>query len=585
MSEGEYKYTCGQCEKFKRANCTFDASKVVAKDDDACVDFKWLGNYFIDKTFIPAWLAKDVMKREKFVTHRDSRVLWVYTNGAYSPDGESRIHELAREYLGDFSKKERVNETVSHIRETTYTNPEEFIPPIHLINVKNGIFDMEKCELMDHTSDIIFTNELPVDYNPKADCPNIKKFLKEILHKDDIPVVQEIVGYCLLRDYCFAKAVMLLGEGANGKSSLLNLVVALLGEDNIATPSLQNLLSNRFSKASLYGKMANVHADLPTYKLKYTGTFKMLTGQDIIYAEHKHTKAFEFKNYAKLLYSANELPQTEDMSEAFWRRWIIVDFPNTFPEGDPKTNPNVLEMLTTPEELSGFLNWALAGLRRLLKNKKFTMTKSRNDIEVEWVTRTDSLRAFVMNHVTSDPECAVMKDDFFISYQEFCDEHDTTPISKAMVGRNLPTMVPKVLSFRLGGSGTQKRAWGGLRLSDEFEERNQDISSVPDSTDSQDNLTTYTISSFPPNKKKRPVYPSSNSNKKEPEIPQETIVKRYREIYDEIKNIDRHRHMDFMMMTKRIVKEFNIDEERAKSILKNLITQGDFPITVPEKNK
>lgn len=438
--------------------------------------------------FVPQEVAAAVTTTHRFVTHKQSHVIWVYGNGSYVSSGEELIRGEVRELLGDQAREGRVNEVVFHIRETTFTEPEQFIPPVNLVNFKNGVLNIETGELAPHTPDIIFTNELPADWNPAAECPKIMKFLSEVLHPEDIPVVQEIVGYCLLRDYRFAKAVMLLGPGANGKSTLLNLIAAMLGERNVATPALQDLIYNRFAKAELYGKLANIHADIPAYKLRYTGPFKMLTGQDISWAEKKHAHPFEFRNYAKLLFSANELPQTDDMSEAFWRRWIIIEFPHAFLEGDPQTDPSMLEKLTMPSELSGLLAWALKGLKRLLENKKFTMTKTREEIETEWVTRTDSLRAFVMKHVSADPNCYVVKDDFYAVYQDFCSSRDIAPAEKAMVGRRLPVLFPKTTEFHpLIGKIKQRRAWKGIRLSEPYEHKNM--------TDMQEELSSFHNSS------------------------------------------------------------------------------------------
>jgi phage/plasmid-associated DNA primase len=237
-----------------------------------------------------------------------------------------------------------------------------------------------------------------------------------------------------------------------------------LGRENVATPALQDLIEDPFSRADLYGKLANIHADLPAIRLKHTGIFKMLTGQDLIWANVKHKKPFTFRNYAKLLYSANELPATNDTSEAFWRRWLLITFPNTFPDGDPKTDPNILSKLTTPEELSGMLNWALEGLRRLLKQGHFTYTKTQSEVEEEWVARTDSLRAFVKKYARKSTGHYVTKESFYAAYSAFCEENESTPIEKAAVGRRLPTLLPGITEFHPAEENKQKRAWKGIAL-------------------------------------------------------------------------------------------------------------------------
>jgi len=187
-----------------------------------------------------------------------------------------------------------------------------------------------------------------------------------------VPKEIEMFGYCLYKDYPFAKAFMLIGSGANGKSTLMKLLEKFLGEDNIATPSLQDLLRDKFAKVELFGKLANIHADLSSEKLENTGTFKMLTGGDTVYGQKKFKDPIKFKNHAKLIYSANELPRTDDRTDAFFRRWIVIDFPNQFTSNDEFTNPDLPYSIIDEEEMSGLLNWALDGLERILDQGGFS---------------------------------------------------------------------------------------------------------------------------------------------------------------------------------------------------------------------
>lgn len=457
--------------------------------------------FFDGNRFVPKLLADKIMDGQHFATHRESWSIYRYSKGCYLLDGEATIREFARAELEKLAKDGYVNEGVNHIRDVTFRHPSEFNPPLDLISVKNGILNVKTVELSEHKPNPIFIQQLPVEWNPNASCPNVKKFLSEILSPEDSSVIQEIVGYCLLRNYPLAKAVMFLGEGNNGKSTLLRLISSLLGEDNIATPSLHDLLSDRFAKAELYGKLANIHADIPAKKLGATGAFKMLTGQDLIYAQEKHKKPFTFRNYAKLLYSTNELPATDDTSEAFWRRWILLKFPNQFPEGDPKTDPNILDKLTTPEELSGFLNWALEGLSRLLENKRFTMTTTRKEIETEWVASTDSLRAFRMKYVSADSGYFVVKDDFYKSYLNFCSNFDIPAVEMSLVGRRLPVLVSKIdPKYKPLVDGRQHPSWKGLRLREPYQENNRmvikDIQTTRQQSKKQDYCTQDTANTL-----------------------------------------------------------------------------------------
>jgi putative DNA primase/helicase len=180
----------------------------------------------------------------------------------------------------------------------------------------------------------------------------------------------ELAGYCLYRSYLLHSAWMLSGNGANGKSTYINLIKSFLGSTNVVSISLHELEENRFSKASLYGKLAKLYPDLPSRALYQTGVFKMCTGADPLTGEKKFRGAFNFMNVANFVFSANTVPRSpSDDSDAFFRRWIIIPFPNKF-EGDNR-DERILAKLTTSTELSGLLSLALKALRELLRRGAF----------------------------------------------------------------------------------------------------------------------------------------------------------------------------------------------------------------------
>jgi len=280
-------------------------------------------------------------------------------------------------------------------------------------------------------------------------------------------LIQEMFGYCLLKKYPYAKAFMLLGSGANGKSTLLTLLEEFLGSDNVANPALQELLENRFAKIDLFGKLANVHADLSSKKLNGTGTFKMLTGGDTVRGEKKYQDAIKFRNHAKLIYSANELPKTDDRTEAFFRRWIVIDFPHQFTGED--ADENLPEKLITEEEMSGLLNWALDGLERIKEQGGFSHTESRDEIKQKWIIQTDSLRGFLDIACETDADAWTIKEDFQKVYQKFCEENNLYTVKKGQVTKRLPSLKPAVSLYRpdLGFEG-RPRCWKNLKIKESF---------------------------------------------------------------------------------------------------------------------
>lgn len=171
--------------------------------------------YFSKKgKFIPKMLADEIMSDFHFVTHSKMREIYVYRDGVYVPDGETTIEEEARRRLAEYAKTHYVNETISSIQQRTYAPPERFDNPTSLVAVENGLLDTRTKKLHSHTPKEIITTKIPVKYEEKAECPKILEFLRETVHKEDIPKIQEFAGYCLHKGYPIHKALMVTGGGA-----------------------------------------------------------------------------------------------------------------------------------------------------------------------------------------------------------------------------------------------------------------------------------------------------------------------------------------------------------------------------------
>lgn len=319
-------------------------------------------------------------------------------------------------------------------------------------------------ELMSHSSEYMFFNKLPASYDPNADCPEIKKFHREITNsEEDITVLEEAVAYCLYRAYFIAKALMLVGGGSNGKSTWLSLVRTFLGSQNVSGRGLFELEENRFAKADFFGKYANIYADLPDRALQRTGMFKMLTGGDQITAEKKFQHSFNFVNYAKLLFSANKVPEALDDSDAFFRRWIIITFPNVF-EGE-KCDPYKLEKLTTGQELSGLLNLALTALKKLLKTGRFSHMKTTDAIREDYIRRSSPIASFVMDCLEVDSDAFIEKKELFNVFAAYCRERGIPCVTQTTFFKNLPQHMA-ITDVRPPIEGKRIRAFKGIRYSD-----------------------------------------------------------------------------------------------------------------------
>jgi len=193
----------------------------------------------------------------------------------------------------------------------------------------------------------------------------------------------------------------------------------------------------------------------------------MLCGQDLIGAEIKFGKHFTFENHTKLLFSANKIPESSDDTTAFFRRWIIINFPNQFLPNDPKTDPNLIKKLTTEEELSGFLNWILDGLKRLIKNGKFSYNKSVEETRQQYIRSSNPVKAFVMDKITFDSEQFVPKQRIFQAFLDYCQKMKLPTVSITTFKRKLLENVPSIQTVRRNVNGKFIRCWLGIAMGSE----------------------------------------------------------------------------------------------------------------------
>lgn len=344
-----------------------------------------------------------IMNKYKFITFSDTLDTFVYIDGLYRPNAERNIAVTVQMLLGDRSKERHQNEVINFIKHATLVDRKSVYSGSRYINLLNGVYDRDDDWLVPHDSGIIFTYQIPVEYNPHAKCPNIQRFLSDVMQPEDVLCILEFFGYCLIPDTTIQKAVMLVGGGENGKSKLLGLLSAFVGFENTSRESLQGLEKDPYSGAELYGKLVNVFPDLPSAALFENTMFKTLTGDDgEIRARKIYGQPFKYQNTSKLIFSANQAPPVPRGDYAYYRRWLLFEFLNTF-SGD-KRDPNILEKITSSEELSGLFNMVIPALRNLMQNGKFTYSRSNEQVEKLYKIKSDPISAFA-------DECIVYSDD------------------------------------------------------------------------------------------------------------------------------------------------------------------------------
>jgi len=410
-------------------------------------------------------LADYLMSYYYFKTMRDSKEIYVYQDGVYQPNGEIII---AKEIENVFEAKVKlscINEVLGHIKRRTFTVRDEFDKDSNLLVVENGILNLKTKELTEHTHHYLSIIKLPVTYNPEAKCPRILQFFGEVVDIKDVSKLIEVVGYCLLRTFQIARIVVLVGLGANGKSVYTLLITNLLGKENISSVTLQKIAEGGFRTAELYGKLANICGDIPSKPLKETGTLKLLTGQDPITAEKKFHNPFQFYNFAKPIFSANQIPPTSDDTLAFYRRIVIIQFPNQFLRDNPKTDINLLEKLTTEEELSGLLNLALEGLKRLREQGGFTNEKSVEERKNEYIKESNPIHYFALKHVVKDLKAPFISNaELYNYYTKLCEELEQIPKANNYFGREIKRYLPYTYQSTVTINKVKTKGWRGIKV-------------------------------------------------------------------------------------------------------------------------
>lgn len=402
--------------------------------------------------------------------------MWVYKEGIYVPQGKSEVKIILRDILDNWYSTFYYNMVMNKLEPDTFIEQEKFFNQNYPeeIPVKNGILNLRSRELKPFTPEKIFFNKLQVEYDPRATCPQIDNFLKGILAKaDDIEVFYEMGGFCLLKEYKFEKAFMLIGNGRNGKDKSLELIKRLLGIENCCSVPLASIVPDSFIISEFHNKMANLAGEINSQDLKDTSAFKGLTGRSLQSAPRKFLKPITFVNHAKFIFACNELPMVYDNSKGFWDRWILLEFPFTFVSkteldmAADKTNlklrdESIIEKITTPQEMSGLLNAFLDGLDRILDRKEFSITTGSDDIKKLWIRKSNSVMAFIMDNVEASYDNWISKKDFRKKYSDFCKTHKVTPKSDFVIKRTLEEVFGASESNR-EYMGRWDKAWEGIK--------------------------------------------------------------------------------------------------------------------------
>lgn len=317
----------------------------------------------------------------------------------------------------------------------------------NLIAFENGLYNIVDDSFVEFTPEHIITNKIRWKYNPEAYSELADKTLNKIACNDPQirALLEEAIGYCFYRRNELGKAFILTGDKSNGKSTFLSMIQYLLGDENISSLDLKEL-GDRFKTAEMFGKLANIGDDIGDEFIANPAIFKKLVTGERVSAERKGQNPFEFNNYSKLLFSANNIPRIKDKTGAVQRRLTIIPFDARFSADDPDFNPYIKHLLKTDEVMEYLINLGIAGLKRVLLNRKFTGSTKVQKAMDEYEENNNPIIGFFREcedeefQIENEPTNVVYK-----RYQEYCLANSLQPMSNIEFSKQ----VNRILNMRV----------------------------------------------------------------------------------------------------------------------------------------
>lgn len=299
--------------------------------------------------------------------------------------------------------------------------------PTRWIQFKKRVISLRSGKEYEAMPNYFFTNPIPWDVGETEDTPTINKLFTEWVGETNKTTLYEILAYCCYREYPIQVLFCFCGIGRNGKTQFLKLLAKFLGENNVCNTDLDLIAGNnrsRFETFKLYKKLAGIMGETNFGILASSSLLKRLTGGDMIGYEMKGKNPFDAYSYCKLLIASNSLPSSEDTSEGFYRRWIIIDFPNQFNEGTDIVN-------SIPEvEYCNLAKKVKRILPELLAKHSFTGQGDTEYRKMKYILASNPLPMFIKQFYVEDHLSWVRYSELYSSYISFLNTQKKRIVTK-----------------------------------------------------------------------------------------------------------------------------------------------------------
>lgn len=388
--------------------------------------------FFMGSTFLFDKFA-EFMKNQAHIVKINSQ-LHIYQEGTYS-NGYKQIEAEMIQHIPNLRKTQR-KEVIEYME---LICEERVQADARYIAFMNGVLDVVTLELLPFSSEMVIANKIPWNYNPDTYNELADRTLNKLSCGDPIirSLLEECIGYCFYRRNELGKAFILTGDKSNGKSTFLDCIKAILGEQNISALDLKEL-GDRFTTSMMFGKLANIGDDIGDDFLQgsQVSIFKKVVTGNRIKAERKGQDPFEFNPFIKLLFSANDIPRMKDKTGAVLRRLVIIPFNATFTKDDPEYNPYIKYDLIQQESIEYLIQLGIQGLKRIIENQGFTKSEQVQQQLDDYETENNPIVAFIAE-VGADGIENQLASDVFKRYQIFCNDNNMNPMSNVVFSKQI----------------------------------------------------------------------------------------------------------------------------------------------------
>lgn len=367
---------------------------------------------------------REILNNYPYIKKNEIGIVFNYHNGVYKMMSDLELSDiilngLYEDMLWNYRTKKNVSDKVacllSIIPNLVLTNDKGWI-----LNLKNGLLNLYTRELLPHSPNFVSLVQSPVEYDPNAKCP----VWTECLHawmdgpeeKDKTLLLQQFSGYCLSSSMQYDKALFLVGDGGNGKSTFVDTIAMVIGPDATSHIDLESLYG-QYGMKGLIGKRLNVIEEVHGNYYQSNKLKKLISGESVT-IDIKYKDQFSFRPQAKFIFAVNIMPRVDDTSTATERRICAVMFRNNF-----RDRPNVKlrsDRGLLASELPGILNWMLDGVNNLAESTGFLITTEQIMMLAEYRQENSSVEGFIAQCLNVKAGASVNAPELYDEYKSFC---------------------------------------------------------------------------------------------------------------------------------------------------------------------